>query len=193
MDWDALQTGLKDLVARVSGVALFNVAWDGEPDVMRGFPMAMLEFNQTRSDPASSDETRYEEQEDGTLVPVVLGHRLVELQVTIKSRDQRGSKKAGALLDKFRTRLQLPRAQEKLEELGVVLRASTFVKDLSAVVQQREESIAQISLTLSYVSIERETDEDAEEPIEHVELSGEIAVAADSGEEVITIPATTIS
>lgn len=188
MDWQALQDGLKSLVAAASGLAEHNLAWDGEPEVMRGYPMAMLELKQPRRD-GTSDETRYEANELGQLIPYIVGNRAMEFVITVKSREQRADSKAYALLDQLRTRLELPSALRAFDELGVALRDSPAIVDLSAVSQAREESVGQLSMTLGYVVEERDA-QSPEEPIEHVQVSGEVALGADA--DAIVIPEQTI-
>lgn len=187
-DWQALQDGLRAIVAANSGIEAHNIAWDGEPETMRSYPMAMLELVNSARD-RSSDETRYELDADGRLVPYVVGNRTITLRVTVKSRDQRGPTKAYVIAERLRTRLELPKAQRDIEALGVALRDSIATQDLSAVSQSREESIAQLTLTLGYVVEERDED-NPEDRIEHVNVSGEVAEAAEG--DVITIPEQTM-
>jgi hypothetical protein len=191
MDWQALQDGLKALVAAASGIRAQNIAWDGEPEVMRNYPMAMLELQQPSRD-ASTDETRHELDDEGRLVPVIVGNRAVTLLVTVKSRDQRGPSKAYAILERLRTRLELPSSLQALDALGVALRDSPATQDISAVSQSREESIAQLSFSVGYVVEERGAEPPDEEPaldtIEHVQLSGEVLEYA--GAESPTFPNT---
>jgi len=190
MDWQVLQDGLKALVAAAGGIEAHNIAWDGEPDAMRGYPMAVLELTRHGRDRVA-DEVRYEPDSDGRLVPYLVGQRAVTLQVTVKSRNQRGLHKATAILERLRTRLELPRSQQMLDDLEVVLReSSTPTVDQSAVSQQREESIAQLTLTLGYVAEERD-EEHPEEAIEHVQVGGEITTGPDEGA-TITVPEQTI-
>lgn len=194
MDWTALQAGLKDVVAATGGIAAANVSWDGEPERMRGYPMATLEVLEDRRD--GHDELRQVPDADGRLVPVVYGHRLITLQVTLRSRDQRGNAKASSILSRLRTRLELPEPQAALDELGVVLRDTSALRDVSAVIQQREESGAQLSITLGYTVAESD-EQHTTEPIESVQVSGEVyqaPAAADGGggeQEPITVPETT--
>ena len=191
MDWQALHDGIKAFVAAASGIEEHNVAWDGEPETMRSYPMAMLELVALNRDAAASDETRYEPNDDGQLVPVVVGQRVATLQVTIKSRNQRAPHKAYVIADRMRSRIELPAAQRALDELGVVVRDSAAIRDLSAVSQQREESVAQLSMTLSFVVVERDDDaEHLESTIERVIVSGEVAEAAQG--DVIEIPEQTM-
>lgn len=188
MDWQVLQDGMKTLLAAASGLSVHNLAWDGEPETMRGFPMAQLEWLRPGND-RSTDETRYDPDpdDDGSLVPYIVGNRTVTLQITVKSRDHRGPTKAFAILERLRTRLELPQHQAQLDELEVALRDSAPTVDLNKVSQQREESIAQLTLRLGY-TVEERDDEHPEQTVERVEVSGEIV---ESGQ-TITTPETTL-
>lgn len=189
-DWQDLQDGLKTLVAAVSGISAHNIAWDGEPETMRSYPMAMLDLQAPGRD-VGTDELRYEQNDAGQLVPVVVGNRVVTLMVTVKARDQRARNRALTIVERLRTRLELPLAQDMLDDLGVALRQVVpRTVERNAVSQQREESIAQLSITLGYMVEERDEEHPAES-IEHVQLSGEVTTAAEGGE-TITVPEQTI-
>lgn len=191
MDWQVLQDGLKTFVAAASGMDPNNIGWDGEPEQMRGYPMAMLELQNDGRD-AGTDELRHEPNDEGQLIPVVVGNRSVTLVITVKSRDQRAAYKAPVILGRLRTRLELPEMQDQLDELEVALReVAPRSVDRSAVSQQREESIAQLSITLGY-RVEERDEEHLGDPIEHVELSGDVTTSAAEGGEIINVPEQTI-
>lgn len=174
MDWQALQNGLKAVFAEASGLAAPTIAWDGEAQVHRAFPQADLQLL-TQGRESGTDEVRVEVTDDGELLRYVVGHRTAQWLITLRSRDQRGPAKSFAVLDRVRTKLELPHVREAIEALDITVRDTGPIVDLGAVSDQRELSAASLTVNLAYTVLESEPAEHAIQPIEQVEVGGDVA------------------
>jgi hypothetical protein len=184
MDWQALQDGIKAWLAAASGIGATNVAWDGDPVAMRGYPFADLKFIAHAGEPGT-DEVRYADQGAETDLAVeMVGNRRLTLSIRVYSRDQRGAYRAYAVLERVRGRLYSPSSQDMFASLGLGLRESDSLIDVSRVHDGRQESAATLDVVFHWVSAESDADMGT---IEHVTVGGTI----ESPEE-ITVPDVTI-
>jgi hypothetical protein len=154
MDWQALQDGLKAWLATASGLAASNVAWSGDPVTMRGYPFADLQLISHSAEPGT-DEVRYTDQgADTDLAVEVVGNRRITLSIRVYSRDQRAAYRAYALLEQVRGKLHGPASQEVFRALGLGLRESESLVDVSRVHDGRQESAATLDIVFHWVSAE---------------------------------------
>lgn len=157
MDWDALHNGLKAWFASVSGVDPNNVAWAGEVVGMHGYPFATLQLMAQGAEPGT-DEVRFTDQgADTDLAVEVVGNRRLTLSVRAYSRDQRPAYRAYALLERVRGRLYAPSTQDAFSAVGLGLRESAALVDVSRVYDGRQESVAALDLAFNWVSSESDT------------------------------------
>lgn len=152
MDWQALHDGLRQWFSDVSGVALTDIAWAGDPVGMRNYPWAELALLGQSAEPGT-DEVRATPMGPDLAVEVV-GNRRMTLSCKIVSRDQRPPYRAYALLEQVRGRLYFPSSQSTFRSLGVGLRESLALVDLGRTHDQREESVASLDVAFNWVSAE---------------------------------------
>jgi len=149
MDWQLLHDGLRQWFADVSGVALTEIAWAGDPVGMRSYPWAELTLLGQSAEP-STDEVRATALGDDLAIEVV-GNRRLTLSCKIVSRDQRPAYRAYALLERVRGRLYFPSSQATFRGLGVGLRESLALVDLGRTHDQRQESVASLDVAFNWV------------------------------------------
>jgi len=152
MDWQLLHDGLRQWFADVSGVALTEIAWQGDPVGMRSYPWAELTLLGQSAEPGT-DEVRATGLGADLAIEVV-GNRRLTLSCKIVSRDQRPAYRAYALLELVRGRLYFPSSQATFRGLGVGLRESLSLVDLGRTHDQREESVAALDVAFNCVSSE---------------------------------------
>jgi hypothetical protein len=150
MDWQLLHDGLRAWFADVSGVAINDIAWAGEPVGMRNYPMAELTLLGQSAEPGTDEVRRTVAGAD--LAVEVVGNRRMTLNCKIISRDQRPAYRAYALLELVRGRLYFPSSQATFRGLGVGLRESVALVDLGRTYDQREESVASLDVAFNWVS-----------------------------------------
>lgn len=183
MDWNELQDGLTAALSAATGIVETSVYWDGEPDGFRAYPK--LDLLLRSHDDEHEDEVRLSDQEDGDDLAVELvGNRRMVLVVKATSRDQTPNERAYAVLERLRARLGMPATVEQLALLGVSVRDTAAVVDLSRTHDHREESVAALDVALSWAESVVDDGAGALGTIEAVEVGGTVQ----DGQTTITIP-----
>lgn len=186
MEWQAAQDGLKAWFAAASGLHPTTIQWDGEAEAHRAFPQADLKLERQAAG-GGTDERRHVEDDDGNLVPQVVGNRTMLWTITLKSRDQRSPSKAYEVLDEVRTKLELQWSIDAFDALEITARDSSVTRDIEKATEQRDLSVAMLSITLGYTVVV--TDESHPTvAIESVEVGG----TAQDGLTTITVPDKTL-
>ena len=184
MNWSTLEAGLQGWFAAVSGIDQYAVAWSGQPEGFRDFPQADLLLSRSGGD-VGIDETRYEVDAEGRLVPYIAGNRVATLTIIVRSRDQHGNARADSILERVRTALFMDITQQAFEALGVVMRDAAPTQSAAQTQDLREMSVASLTVTLGYAVYEVAALLPPIEPVEHVVVSGHVDPIGDVPDKVI--------
>lgn len=173
MDWETLEIGLRAWFAVVANIATSDVVFESQPQGYRDFPQADLQLNRSSSE-RGTDEVRRQTDAQGRLIEYVVGNRTAVFTATVRSRDLHGEMRADAVLDRVRTKVWLEFSNTAFEALDVSPREVSQVQPAREVVEQRELSVASISITLAYTVCEVNDLSPPVEPIETVILGGTV-------------------
>jgi hypothetical protein len=167
MDWDGFALGLRTWFAAVSGIALEDVLWQGEPEGWRGRPCAFLTVL-AHGSAGGTDEVRLHSQGPSTdaLVQIV-GNRVLTLSCKVQSREQSPTGRAFVRLERVRDALQLPSSQALFASIGIGLIEPAMLVELGRVFDRRQESEAVLDLKFTSAVARTSTTEQLG-TIEHV-------------------------
>lgn len=122
MDWQAVETGLRQWVIDMGPVPSPCVSWDMEPADYGTYPQVDLRLYDHRARQGYMPEVHYPPPDaQGVVRPSVAGQRQVSWSITVTVRDQHANAKAYVLLDQLALMLELPYSQEVFASLGLSL------------------------------------------------------------------------
>ena len=181
IDWQAVETGLRQWVIDMTGTAEHLVAWDREPIGYRDYNQIDLRLYDQRARQGMAAEILYPEPGDpaAPIQPIAVSQRACTWSITVTTRDQHAAKKAYVVLDELAVMLELPYSQQVFTELGLaIIGPAQVIASSNPASEHRDLSQAMLRVELGYV--QAVTAPDATLPasgtdiIEHVETSGTV-------------------
>ena len=158
MDLAAIESALRTLVTTLTGVDV--VQWENEPRKQHNGRLVLLSWVSTGEVGPDSARWEFAEADDplDEMTPIAQGHRLVVLQVSCETHDQRAGSTARALAETLRARLVWPRATESLltANLGLVSVGPVTPSDYR--VDQRMVSRCLVEIRLNATSFAADAD-----------------------------------
>lgn len=152
MNWAQLQDGLKAWFAVASGINVADCFWDEEPEGFRPRPFALLRLN-SHAGIGGTDEVQYESNGPDTDASVVaLGNRTLTWSIRVRTRDATAGALPHAVLERVRSQLYMPSAEDAFAAAGCALVGSLVLMDVTRVYQQRREPEAVLDVRLAAVS-----------------------------------------
>lgn len=190
MDWSTIQNAIKEWAEDSTSL---EAVWMNQARPMSQKPFIVLQITSTSKEGVDSVDYEYVATPTTHLEPVILGYRLINVQVMAISRNQNAGQDAIQYLELARTRLNRPVLKEALRQAGLAINWTShaiLVQDV--IFQNRYESRAVLDVTFRTTQVDSFTDEaDNEQYIERAEVSSELGNANDSldlVDEIIGIP-----
>lgn len=177
MDWAAAEAGLKALVAALSGIAPFHIAWDSEAIGQRTYPQVDLRFFDHRGRDGIAPEIIYPDPDEaGQIQPKAVAQRACSWSITVTTRDQRANGKAYVMLDALAVLLELPYSVDYISALGLsLLDMGRVIPNTDRPRDHRDESEATLTLQVGYVTcvtLPPGVEGGSTDIIEHAEIGG---------------------
>lgn len=187
MNFEAIQPALVVLVAALAGLNVKAVAWKDEPRPMPHDGRQVL-LSWVTDVGVGVDEIRFEDPEDEEathVVPVVVGNRVVALQVQIETQNTKpNAPHALALAERVRTRLARPSTFTALQAINLGLIGAGVITLPNYESNQRVVATAVVEIRFNATVTDRDTDDETQGVIEHAEITTEFA-----GEDGTQLPA----
>ncbi len=177
IDFATIENGLKALIATLAAVSANVVTWKDEPRPMARGTQVLLSW--TSSVGVGVDEIRFEDPEDDEashVVPVIVGNRVLALQVQIETWNQKpNAPHARSIAEKIRTRLARPTTFASLKALNLGWIDANVVNVGNYESDQRMIAAAIVDIRFNHAVTDRDEDDETQSTIEHAEVTSQIA------------------
>lgn len=159
MEYDVLEPALSAWVATLTGVDPLVVVWENVPRPRHNGVLVLLSWLSATKLGTDDAAWVYSVNPDplAEMVPEVGGPRVLSLQVSVETHDQRPGRTARAVAERLRDRVRLPSSVAALQAANLGLVQATSVTQSDYRVDTRVVSRALLELTFNASAFVRDT------------------------------------